>query len=243
MSMTVPMRGLFCAVLCAAVAGCGSHEGLSEAGARKRETRIDLLGHECFLLTSSFGLKILTNPYGAGTGEGSLPSSLRPDVLLVSTERSDCNNVDAAENSPDILRGAVALGANTSSGIRIRGVPSYENPEKAEDMNVIFAWTLDGVRCCFAGNVQGPLPPYELAQIGTVDVLFLPVGLPATLTDAERSEIISQLRPRLIIPMGRAAAISAWALPPAKTYRLPGASVLVTRETLPAEPTVLLFAQ
>jgi len=231
-------------MVCVVLTGCGGGESVAPSGLPARQVRVDWLGHESFLFRSSLGTKILTNPYESGTGGRSLPSGLRPDILLVSTEKPDANNVDAMDNSPVIFRGAVALGPNNATGIRIRGVPTYKIPGKEEvlGMNIVFSWTMDGVRFCFAGTIANPLSASEMSQIGAVDVLFLPVGIPAGLTDADRQTIISQLRPRVIIPMGHAGEISGWAAGFSKVYRVPGSSVLLSREILPAEQTVVVLA-
>ncbi len=238
------MIRVFCLLACLALAGCGGGEPVSPAGLPARQVRVDWLGHESFLFTSSLGTKILTNPYEAGATGRSFPSGLRPNIVLVSTEEPDSNNVDALDNTPTIFRGAVALGPNTANGLRIRGIPTYKNPEREEvtDMNVVFCWTLDGVRFCFAGNLANPLSTSEMIQIGQVDVLLLPVGVPPGLTNSDRQIIISQLRPRVIIPMGRTADFSGWAAEFTKVHRLQGSSVLLSRDTLPFDQTVLVLA-
>ncbi|MEI6338614.1 MAG: MBL fold metallo-hydrolase [Verrucomicrobiota bacterium] len=238
------MLRVFCLMACAALTGCGGGESVVPGGLPARQVRVDWMGHESFLFRSSLGTKILTNPFESGTGGRTLPAGLRPDIILVSTEQPDTNNVDAADNTPAIFRGAVALGPNNANGIRIRGVATYKTPGKEEvlDMNIVFSWTLDGVRFCFAGNIAHPLSVTEMSQIGPVDVLFLPVGIPAGLTEATRQILISQLRPRVIIPMGHAAEISGWAAGFSNVHRVPGSSVLLSREALPAGQTVVILA-
>jgi hypothetical protein len=204
---------------------------------------VDWLGHESFLFTSSIGRKVLTNPYAPGTTGQSFPQGLRPDVLLVSTERSDANNVDAFDNSPTTFRGAMGVGTNNAAGLRIRGIPTYKNPtqESASGMNLVFAWSLEGLRFCFLGNIEHPLTSSQVQQIGPVDVLFVPVGLPSGLTNPERQTLIAQLLPRLIVLMGRSDEFSSFASQFPKVYRPPRPSVLLSKEGMPAQQTVLVF--
>ena len=233
-------------LICAALAGCGGGEmtSSSSAPARARQVRVDWLGHESFLFTSSLGTKILTNPFGSGTGGRSFPKNLRPDILLVSSERPDSNNVDAVENSPTTFRGAVGMGPNNASGITIRGIPTFRNPdhETPEDMNLAFTWRLDGVRFCFLGNIERALTPAEAQQIGMIDVLFLPVGVPAGLSNEERRIIVGQLQPRVIVPMGRAAEFSGFASGFPAIHRLAGNSVLLSQDVIPPGQSVLIFS-
>jgi L-ascorbate metabolism protein UlaG (beta-lactamase superfamily) len=222
------------------LSGCGGTEEV--APARSRYVRVDWIGHETFVITSSIGKKVLTNPYAPGTTGRVLPRGLRPDVLLVSTERSDANFVDAFDNSPTTFRGAMGIGTNNAAGLRVRGVPTYEGPEDGSgELNLVFAWPLEGMRFCYLGNIQRRLTPAQALQIGPVDVLFMPVGLPAGLTDEERRAIVGQLRPRLITPMGRSEAFSGFASQFAKVYRPRKPSILLSREILPPGPMVVLF--
>lgn len=207
-------------------AGCGGREPVP-AGTPYKQVQVDWLGRQSFRITSSLGTKIITNPYSGG-----FPGNQRPDIVLITTERSDCNNVDAFDNTPTVFRGAVGIGALNATGIRFRGVPTYLNPEREspEAMNLAFVWTLDGMRFCFLGHLPAELTSSQVLQIGAVDVLFAPA------TPAGRSAA-AQLRARVVIPMGSDGAGFA------KVYRLPGSSVLLTRETLPVEQTALVFGR
>lgn len=231
---------------CAALAGCSIGDNPTITAGRQavpKQVRVDWLGHECFLFTSSIGTTLLTNPYSPGTTSRSLPSNLKADVVLVSNQQPDANNTDALENSPAIFGGAMGVGSNNTAGIHIRGVPIYANPEKqdAANMNLVYTWRSDSMRFCFLGNIPRALTPTEASEIGAVDILFVPVGVPAGLTDEARRTIVQQLRPRVIIPMGRGTEFTAFGSSLGKTYNIQGPSVLLAPEALPAEPTVLIF--
>jgi L-ascorbate metabolism protein UlaG (beta-lactamase superfamily) len=231
---------LLCSFFCWLLVGCaGPNE---TAPARSRYARVDWLGHESFVITSSIGKKVLTNPYTPGSTRAAFPRGLRPDVLLVSTERADANFVDAFDNSPTTFRGAIGIGTNNAAGLRIRGIPSYGNPEASSgELNLIFTWSLEGMRFCYLGNVQSRLMPGQALQVGPVDILFLPVGLPAELADEERLMIVRQLRPRLIILMGRPEGFSGFASRFPKVYRPRKPSILLSKEILPIDQMVVVF--
>ena len=113
--------------------GCAGPEPVP-TGSPIREVRVDWLGQQSFRITSSLGTKIITNPYAGG-----FPGNQRPDVVLITAERSDCNNVDAFDNTPSVFRGSVGLGTNTANGLRFSGVPTYKNPEQEspDSMNLV----------------------------------------------------------------------------------------------------------
>lgn len=214
-------------------AGCGGREVQQAA---PREVRVDWLGNQAFRITSSIGTSILTNPYVAGTGGRTLPRELRPDIILISHERPDANNIDAADNQPTVFRGSMAMGINNANGMAIRGVATFRDPdrESAEGMNIVYSWAMDGMRFCFLGSLAGPLTPAQVSQLGTVDVLFVPVA--GSLSPSAREAVLSQIRPRLVIPMGHGAG---WTHGSVRSVE--GRSVLLSRPSLPLQTTTLLF--
>jgi L-ascorbate metabolism protein UlaG (beta-lactamase superfamily) len=208
----------------------------------QRLVRVDWYGYQCFRIKSALGLSILTNPFGPGTTDFSQPKNLTPEIILSSTESPDANYVDVADNTPHILRSAVGVGTNTASGIHILGVPVFSNPEVQDvtGMNVIYRWSMDGLKFCFLGELQSPPASQDLSRIGNVDVLFMPVS-GTSLTSAQRDQIIQQLRPRVIVPMGSLSDMNRYARGYTAVYELNGTAALLSRDSLPAVQTVLLF--
>jgi L-ascorbate metabolism protein UlaG (beta-lactamase superfamily) len=215
------------------IAGCGGREVRPSTA---REVRVDWLGNQAFRISSSIGTSILTNPYAAGTGGHTLPSPLKPDIILISHERPDANNIDAAENQPTVFRGSMGVGVMNANGIGIRGVATFKDPgnETPEGMNIVYSWAMDGMRFCFLGSLTGPLSAAQLSQLGTVDVLFVPVGGP--LPPSARETVLAQIRPRVVIPMGHRAG---WTY--GSVQSVEGRSVLLSRPALPLQTTTLLF--
>ncbi len=208
----------------------------------QRMIRVDWYGYQCFRIKSALGISILTNPFSAGSTGFSVPTGLAPEILLVTNEDSDVNNIDLVTNTPSIYRGSVGMGTNTSSGVRILGVPVFANPEVQEigGMNVVYRWSMDGLKFCFLGEIDSALSKADASKIGAVDVLFLPVSGTA-LTSTERNDIVTRLRPRVIVPMGSSPAVRTYASGFTSVYPLNGNAALLSREALPAQQTVLLF--
>jgi L-ascorbate metabolism protein UlaG (beta-lactamase superfamily) len=216
------------------LAGCGG--GAShESAAKTRYTRIDWLGNQCYRITSPLGTSILTNPYAAKTGGRTLPNPLKTDIVLISTERPDSNNINAIENQPAILRGGVGIGVATITGIPLRGIPTYRNPQilSVDEMNLTYTWVMDGMRFCFLGRQSKPFDADQLAQLGAVDILFMPMD---SLAGEARQAVISQLRPKVVIPMGSAGSWSH-----GEVRRLEGSTVTFSRQMLPVRPITLAF--
>ncbi|MDD5198698.1 MAG: MBL fold metallo-hydrolase [Terrimicrobiaceae bacterium] len=239
------MTARFCllaAALAFTLAGCGGGSIQKATGQPQRLIRVDWYGEECFRIQSALGIALLTNPFAEGATDFAQPKNLHPEVILITSENSRANNVDMVDNTPHILRGSVGVGSNSIAGLRIQGVPVFKNPETqdVDGMNVIYRWSMDGLRFCFLGQL-GTLPTAaDLSRLGKVDVLFLPAS-GTDLTDSQRQQIIAQLRPQIIIPMGSIAAMNRFASGYSAVFRLNASAALLSREALPAVPTVVLF--
>jgi L-ascorbate metabolism protein UlaG (beta-lactamase superfamily) len=226
-------RLVFGLALILAMAGCGGETHAPKSS--PRYTRIDWLGNQCYRITSPIGTSILTNPYAAKTGGRTLPSPLKTDIVLITTERPDSNNINAIDNQPAILRGGVGIGLATITGIRIRGVPTYRNAQiqSVDGMNLTYTWVMDGMKFCFLGRQSKPFDADQLTQIGAVDILFLPMD---TLGGESRNAVLAQLRPKAVIPMG---SVGGWSH--GDTREVQGSTVTFSRQMLPAQPVTLVF--
>jgi L-ascorbate metabolism protein UlaG (beta-lactamase superfamily) len=226
-------RLVFGLALVLALAGCGGETHAPQSS--PRYARIDWLGNQCYRITSPIGTSILTNPYAAKTGGRTLPSPLKTDIVLITTERPDSNNINAIDNQPAILRGGVGIGLATITGIRIRGVPTYRNAQiqSVDGMNLTYTWVMDGMKFCFLGRQTKPFDADQLTQIGAVDILFLPMD---TLGGESRNAVLAQLRPKAVIPMG---SVGGWSH--GDTRGVQGSTVTFSRQMLPAQPVSLVF--
>ena len=226
-------RLVFGLALILALAGCGGETHAPKSS--PRYTRIDWLGNQCYRITSPIGTSILTNPYAAKTGGRTLPSPLKTDIVLITAERPDSNNINAIDNQPAILRGGVGIGLATITGIRISGVPTYRNAQiqSVDGMNLTYTWVMDGMKFCFLGRQSKPFDADQLTQIGAVDILFLPMD---TLGGESRNAVLAQLRPKAVIPMG---SVGGWSH--GDTRGVQGSTVTFSRQMLPAQPVTLVF--
>lgn len=222
--------------------GCGGRVVQTPGSGPQRLVRVDWYGHESFRIRTSLGLSILTNPFAPGTTDASPPKGIETDVLLITDEDSSRNYLDRIDNSPRTFRGSVGVGTNSAAGIRLIGVPVYLNPDTQDPsaMSVMYRWTSDGLRFGFIGNVPAMPSNQDLSRIGNVDVLFLPLA-GDKITTADRMEIIRQLRPTVIIPMGARSAVSRFTGGFTSVHRLNGPAALLSRESMPAQQTVLVF--
>jgi len=162
--------------------------------------KLKWLGHSCFLITSETGLKIITDPYSTGGGMNYSPVNEAADIVTVSHNHRDHNNVAAVPGKPEVITGS---GTKTAKGIQFKGIASHHDKSmgKERGANTIFCFTVDGIKLCHLGDLGHELSQEEIAQIGNVDVLFIPIGGSYTIDAKVASKVIDDLKPKVVAPM------------------------------------------
>jgi len=118
--------------------------------------------------------------------------------LLITHDHRDHNAVEVIGGSPKIVRLA-----GTHDG-DVLGIASEHDDEAGTKRgpNTIFAFTLDGVRVAHLGDFgQAALRDEQAAALGTVDLLFVPVGGGLTIGAEQAAEIAGRVQARWIVPM------------------------------------------
>jgi L-ascorbate metabolism protein UlaG (beta-lactamase superfamily) len=162
--------------------------------------KIKWLGHACFLVTSADGLKVITDPYAVGGGINYSPIKETADVVVVSHDHSDHNNVAAVQGKPEVIKGP---GTKTAKGIQFRGIATSHDASQGTQRgsNTVFCFTIDDMRLCHLGDLGHALTQAQVTEIGAVDILFVPVGGFFTIDAASANQVCDQLRPKAVIPM------------------------------------------
>jgi len=160
--------------------------------------KLKWLGHSAFEITSDAGIKLITDPYATDDrlSYGEIKESA--DIVTVSHDHSDHNNVSAVRGNPEIVRGTTEI-----KGIKFRGIPTYHDEAKGQQRgkNTIFCFEVDGAKVCHLGDLGHTLGDKQIAELGEVDILLIPVGGFYTINAMAASQICDQLKPRVIIPM------------------------------------------
>lgn len=159
---------------------------------------IHYLGQSCFHFVTDAGVRIVTDPYNAGIGY-KMPK-LPADIVTVSHDHFDHNNLGAIEGNYDLYRQA---GEYDTHGVHIRGLDTFHDNVggRKRGPNVVFSFTADGLTVCHLGDL-GHVPDAEqLEAIGRPDILMVPVGEVFTFRVEDAAETVGLIRPTVVIPM------------------------------------------
>jgi L-ascorbate metabolism protein UlaG (beta-lactamase superfamily) len=167
-------------------------------------------GQSCFLLETAAGTRIVMDPIPKGIGY-ELPQGFKADIVTISHEHSDHNNVAfVSGNKPRVIRGLTADKKGWArvdeklKDVSIRSVGVYHDGERgaARGLDTVFIFEVGGVRIAHLGDLGHVLNDDQLAAIGAVDVLLVPVGGTFTIDALKATRVVEQLRPRImVIPM------------------------------------------
>jgi L-ascorbate metabolism protein UlaG (beta-lactamase superfamily) len=162
--------------------------------------QIKYLGHATFVVTSDRGVKIITDPYTTSPDLTYREIRTTADVVTVSHDHFDHCNVAAVEGNPQVMRRA---GVSAAKGLMFQGIISYHDDVggRMRGNNIIFCFEVDGVKVCHLGDLGHRLDDKQKAEIGSVDILLIPVGGYYTIDAKTATEVCDQLEPGVIIPM------------------------------------------
>lgn len=177
--------------------------------------KVKWLGHASFLITSESGMRIITDPYipGGDLHYGEIKET--SDIVTVSHDHFDHNNVAAVRGNPKIIKDkttwvipaaifeASHVKTKEISNIRFNAIPTYHDDVQGKEKgkNTIFCFDIDGVNVCHLGDLGHVLNDKEVAESGKVDVLLVPVGGFYTIDAGTAGHVCRQLKPAVIIPM------------------------------------------
>lgn len=177
----------------------------SPAYAANVDATIQYFGHSFFLITTSKGTRIVTDPLGPGWYPN---PNVTGDVVTVGKEMYNHNAVNIVLGKPLILRGLKNYGAgwNTISmsfkDTFIYNVPIHQNAEFVEGIQgSAFVFDLGTLCIAHLGDLSQKLNEQQLKSFGKVDVALTPIGGSRTMGPDLAKEVLAQLKPKIAIPM------------------------------------------
>ncbi len=159
-------------------------------------------GQSCFQITTQktkTQVAITIDPFSSEIGLR--PPSGAADIVLVTHDHHDHNNVKAVAGTPFVISGP---GEYEIKDVYIVGIPSFHDAVlgKERGANTIYVIDAEDLRVCHLGDLgQKELTDDQLEKIGEVDILMIPIGGNFTISEKEAQKIMSQIEPKITIPM------------------------------------------
>lgn len=207
---------------------------------------ITWLGHSCFLLRGK-NVTLITDPFTPTLADVAPLGKITAPIVTVSHNHPGHNNVAAVSGNPRVVRGP---GEYEISDVLITGVAAYHDNQrgKAYGRNTIYVIHIDDLAICHLGDLGHTLQEEQLEAVADADVLLLPIGGQHSITITQAAEIISQVEPRIVIPMHYRPATAETPGPLDKFCREMGVETInaqprlvVSRTNLPMETQVMIL--
>jgi L-ascorbate metabolism protein UlaG (beta-lactamase superfamily) len=217
------------------------------AAAPPGSARITFVGHATFLIESPQGVTAATdyNDY--------IRPMVRPDIVTMNHAHTT-HYTDAPEPGiTHVLRGWEHQGKPARHNIqfkdmRVRNVPTnirnYGGTEY--DGNSIFVFDVADLCIAHLGHLHHKLTPGHLADLGKIDVVFVPVDGGLTLNIFDMQEVITQIGAPLVIPMHyfSESTLERFLARLRDSHEIKlntGPTTVVTRAGLPKKPQALVL--
>ncbi|PIZ76428.1 MAG: lactamase [Parcubacteria group bacterium CG_4_10_14_0_2_um_filter_7_35_8] len=164
-------------------------------------------GQSCFQIITSRGkdsqVSLIIDPFNEECGL-KVPN-LSGDILLITRDHPNHNNIKAVSGQPFLING---LGEYDIKEVYIQGIPAFHDKNfgtpslSPADRTIIYTIESEHMRICHMGDFgQKELFSEQLEDIGEIDILLIPVGGNETIGSVEAQKIISQIEPKIVIPM------------------------------------------
>jgi L-ascorbate metabolism protein UlaG (beta-lactamase superfamily) len=159
---------------------------------------INWYGQTCFRLSERGLATVVTDPYPPDVGL-TLPRH-RAGVVTASRDDPQCCYISGVRGPFEFLNGP---GEYEIGGVFVTGIATFADGKRGalHGLNTVFTFDFSGLTVCHLGRLGHVPTQSQVENLGTVDVLLVPVGGGGSLTPAQASEVISLFEPRLVTPM------------------------------------------
>lgn len=207
-------------------------------------------GQACFKVKGK-NTTLIIDPFDPEFIGLKLPRDMEADIALKTHDHGDHNNLKAVTGSPVEIAGP---GEYDIKGVAITGVGVYHDKEQGakRGKNTVYHINIDGLNIVHLGDIGHTLSQTQIDEIGSCDILMVPVGSVYTVDAKDATEIVSQLEPSIILPMhyGGIPGLKVELEPVGNFLQEMGVEKIesvsklsITREKLPEEPQVIVLSK
>ncbi len=223
-----------------------------QTAAKADDVTITYAGHSTYYIDTPAGLRIATDFSGAYT------TGRLPDVVTMNRAHSTHYSLFPDPRIPHVFHGwnddgsparineriGDVLIRNVTTDIR-RYFMDDSNSEMIKDGNSIFIFEVAGLCIGHLGHLHHKLDDSHFAAIGRLDIVMVPIDGTYTMSLDGISEITRRLRASVVLPMHRfATPLDEFMRRIGQQFEIDERterSLTISRETLPASPTVIIL--
>jgi L-ascorbate metabolism protein UlaG (beta-lactamase superfamily) len=213
-------------------------------------------GLSCFSIEAKNGdavANLVTDPFGPETGLKT-PRNLAADVITVSHEHPSHSYLEAVKAQGEKKIFVIKTpGEYEVGGLFVYGVSAPHDAKEGKErgLTTLYRFEIGDLSVAHLGDLGADILDEQREALEDIDVLLIPVGGESVLNARDAVEIVTQLAPRIVIPMH-------YALPGLKTKSDPvdkflkemGASKAervakfkAVKKDLPAEETKVIILE
>jgi L-ascorbate metabolism protein UlaG (beta-lactamase superfamily) len=159
---------------------------------------ITYLGHSSFKIKTKTAT-VITDPFDPAT-TGLKYSGVEGEIVTISHSHADHNAANKVAGVKKVIEGP---GEYEVMGVSIIGYPSFHDGKSGAERgkNTIFVFEAEGLRIAHLGDLGHTLSDDLVNEMGSIDVLMIPVGGVFTIGPKEAVEIVGKIDPYFTIPM------------------------------------------
>ena len=152
--------------------------------------KLTWLGHACFLLEND-GSSLVFDPYAPEYVPGFSLPELKADICICSHGHEDHSYAKAISVSGKV------------HDFSITQIPCFHDEKGGmlRGENLITIAECDGIRVAHMGDLGHELSGEQLAAMGKIDVLMIPIGGFYTIDSVTAAAIAKKLQPKYTVPM------------------------------------------
>ena len=209
------------------------------------DMEITWLGHSCFKFRGKQAT-VITDPYSPNLGYSL--GKQTASIVTVSHQHPGHSFTEGIGGNPKLVTGP---GEYEISNVLIIGVATFHDEDRGSKRgkNTVYLIEMDEIQICHLGDLGHVLTDEQVEELGSVDVLLLPVGGVSTINAPVATEIVRQLEPKIVIPMHYKTTVINRELEPVDRFLKeigahdisPQAKLTLTKSSLPISTQVILL--
>lgn len=211
--------------------------------------RIKWCYHSYFIVESS-GLRIALDPHDGGS-LGLSTCYTDADIVLITHDHYDHNAVEVASGKDSIIV-RWREGLQSLRGVSVEGLKFYHDKAggRLRGETIAYKILLEDLTIAHLGDIGHMPSEKDKTKLAQVDILMIPVGGVYTIGHLEAWSLVSELKPKIVIPMHYWIPGALTPLNPLDRFlnviktqriRLETRELVISKDRLPQKTTVAIY--